>query len=82
MHFDVPHQRMKKDKYSATLIAHKIIYDYVQAGFSVKELAIGGWLTDRGLEISTEDDREGFGGDVDIYNGNKRSQNFSEAALG
>lgn len=56
LHFDVPRQSLKKDKYSAVLIAHKILYDFIKAGYCEKELAIGGWLGMRGIESSDNRD--------------------------
>lgn len=59
LHFDTQSQRMRKDRYSATLIAHKLLYDFIKEGFQQKELAIGGWLGARGLD-SPENDNEGW----------------------
>jgi len=44
LHFDTPNQRMRKDRYTSLLIAHKVCSDFIKASFVQKELVSGGWL--------------------------------------
>ncbi len=56
LHFDTPNPHMRKDRYSALLIAHKIAHDYLISTFQPRELAEGGVLGPRGLMSSQDAD--------------------------
>ncbi len=58
LHFDTPSRHMRKDRYSALLIAHKVAYDYIKSGYETQELAEGGFLGHDGRLIGGEEDYE------------------------
>lgn len=58
LHFDTPNPHMKKDRYSALLVGHKIAYDYLVGNFQPKELATGGFIDNHGNLLTGEEDQE------------------------
>lgn len=58
LHFDTHKQKTKKDLYTSILICHKILADYIKAGFKPRELPVGGWLGQRGELLDPESDKD------------------------
>ena len=56
LHFDTPHNRMKKDLYTSILIAHRIAADHVRSGYQQKELACGGFIGPDGKILGPDSD--------------------------
>lgn len=52
LHFDSENPNMRKDRYSALLVAHRVASDFIKQGFQKKELAVGGWIGKSGEIVS------------------------------
>lgn len=58
LHFDTKENHMKKDRYSALLLAHSAAYGFIKSGFDVVELAEGGFLGRDGKLMDVEEKYE------------------------
>ncbi len=56
LHFDTLKQGARKDRYSAILIAHKILYDLIRSGYQKQELGTGGFLGSRFGDEAKQDE--------------------------
>ncbi len=55
LHFDTPKEGGSKDRYSALLIAHKILSDIIRAGYQTVELGSGGFISPGGRLLGDVD---------------------------
>lgn len=58
LHFDTKENHMKKDRYSALLLAHSAAYHFIKNGFDIVELAEGGFLGQNGKLMNIEEKYE------------------------
>jgi hypothetical protein len=58
LHFDTAGSHMRKDRYSALLIAHDAAYQFIKSGYETKELAEGGFLGPDGKLMMGDADYE------------------------
>lgn len=58
LHFDTEKSSLRKDRYTALLIAHKIAIDFIKEGFKPKELGMGGWLSSDGRLITGSEEED------------------------
>ncbi len=66
LHFDTPKRGMKKDRYSALLLAHKCAHEYITSLYQPATLISGGVLGSRGLIEAEEAEEMDWTGDLKI----------------
>lgn len=86
LHFDTPNPHMRKDRYTALLLAHKIAHDYLVSTFQPKELADGGVLGPGGLLNAEEADEVDWTltrvlDDMERLKNSRHKDNFTGGAL-